>query len=74
MKRLLFVVTREAVYRHEILGIFVDENYARMVANFLATQERDSHHTIRVSSAPESEIIEDVKEITEFRKREGDLT
>lgn len=57
----VYIVTREGVYRHEIVGVFIDYEKAVeccvAVANFV---ENDNWHTIIINKAPLNKYIEDV--------------
>ena len=62
----LYVVTREGVYRHEILGIYTKSPNALAAAKAAAGKENDNYHDIVVSKCKVDEVIEDVEAIDRF--------
>lgn len=64
----IFIVTREGVYRHEILGIFDKRYEAELKADEISQAESDDYHEIVVSAGPLRLIIEDTEPVSRFRK------
>ncbi len=69
----VYILIREGVYRHEILGVFLDLSAANESANELIKSERDSYHCITVYLAPIGATIEDAKEISSRDKTKSYL-
>lgn len=56
----LFVVTEEGVYRHRILGVYVDFEKAIERAKEFALSSVDDYHSYDVSKCESDEDIDDV--------------
>ncbi len=63
----IYVVTREGVYRHEILGIFDKRHLAELAADEISQSEGDDYHYITVNEAPINQKIEDVDPVVHFQ-------
>jgi hypothetical protein len=61
MKDYLFVVTREGVYRHEIVAVTRDLSTAVEKAHVVASHERDDYHFFDVSRIELDTISKDVE-------------
>jgi len=67
----LYLVTREGVYRHEILGVFDEQNKAEIIAKDIASKEPDTRHNITVSEADLNVQIDDVKDLSTFNLKDS---
>ena len=56
----VYLVIREGQYRHEILGIYHDQEIARQSADFANRHEKDEYHEIVLAEAAFDEPIQDV--------------
>lgn len=70
-KNLLYVLTCEGVYRHEILGIFSDKEIAISKAELLILEEEDGYHKIFIGVCPMNAVIEDTKTTIKFTRTEN---
>ena len=66
----LYVVSREGVYRHEILGIYRTQVMAEARAKEVAMHEPDGWHDIQVSTATLDRDFSDVTRVSYFNKRD----
>jgi hypothetical protein len=66
----LYIVTREGVYRHEILAIFNSQKDAEDLTKDLAENDRDSYHDYHVSSILLNTRVEDATFLSSTRKKD----
>lgn len=57
----IYVVTREGVYRHEILGAFFSIEEAKRVAEKACTDDTDDYHVYDVNKLVEGATVEDAE-------------
>ena len=65
----LFVVTREGVYRHEIVGIYDRYDYATEAALVAISEEDDDYHEFNVGKCTLGRTITDVENIAVFERK-----
>lgn len=66
---MLFIVTKEGVFRHEIIGIFDETESAWLAAERMINEETDDYHRAFISTAKINEfLVDDVKVIGEVVK------
>jgi hypothetical protein len=64
----MFIITREGVYRHEILGLYTDYTTACEVADECARSDKDTYHTYVVSGIVVNQKIDDVEYRVSYKK------
>lgn len=67
----IYVITKQGVYRHEIIGIFHDLDDALGATYEAMLAEPDDYHAFDISYAPLNKRIGDVELAVRFQ-REGD--
>ena len=68
MKDLLYVITREGVYRHEILGVFSDKQKAIESASIAINEEKDNYHEIHVGTIEPDKLVDDIRLLISFKR------
>ena len=56
----IYVVVREGVYRHEILGLFSDADKAKDVAHTACEKDVDDYHTYDIYKGTVDQTVEDL--------------
>jgi len=56
MQQIVYAIFREAVYRHECVGIFATEENARIAATGAIEREPDAHHEITIVPFPLGQV------------------
>jgi len=64
----VFVVIREGVYRHEIVGIFSDFIKAKDIAKETIENEEDDYHKFLVGKCEIDKVIEDIEILGSFSR------
>jgi hypothetical protein len=64
----VFIVTREGVYRHEMVGAYLDEQDARAAAWAAIHAEEDDYHSFHVTRMVIGEVGEHA--VCKFRRRD----
>lgn len=64
----LYINTREAAYRHHIVGVYDTLEKAHEGAKVAVKIERDDHHSIRINICTVNNNIQDVEPVGEYRK------
>lgn len=67
---LLYILTYEGVYRHEILGVFFNKDSAIKEAEVMIMKEDDGYHTVCIGTCPANTIVEDIENIITFTRTE----
>ena len=67
----VYVITREGIYRHEILGVFTSLEEAVEIAEKEIMVEKDGYHDIHINSCDTDELIQDVSQLLMFRQGDG---
>jgi hypothetical protein len=67
----VFILVRDGVYRHEVLGVYTTRREAFPAARAAADREIDSYHRIAILRAPVGCAIEDAEEIYSAHKPEA---
>jgi len=62
-KEVVYVVTREGIYRHEILGVCSNLKKAERLREEVLIEEPDGYHEIAMGSIPLNTKVEDVLRI-----------
>ena len=57
----LFIVTKEGIYRHEILGVFSNIEKARKCAKIAYDNEVDKYHGFHIGITDLDKNIEDIE-------------
>lgn len=66
---ILYVVTKQGVYRHEVLGIFDTADAAAARALEASLAEEDGYHAFRVSMAQVNRPTDDLLSLFEYRRK-----
>ena len=66
---LLFVVTYEGIYRHEILGVFDNLREAIRNCRKFILQEQDGYHDVHISKTEKNKPVKDVETIIVFTRK-----
>jgi hypothetical protein len=67
-EQIVFVVTREGVYRHEVLGIYRDSVDAGSRALQCANEEKDGYHEYVVWFAKVDEAMQDMQKLAVYHR------
>lgn len=70
----LYVVTREGVYRHEIVGVYDRQDIALEAAKTAIAEEDDDYHDFNVGECTLGCAITDVLNVAIFIKRGEEIT
>jgi hypothetical protein len=70
----LFVVTKEGVYRHEIVGIYTDKGRAMGEAEVAIKAENDDYHEFYVSECEADKPIDDVECIARLKREKQGIS
>ena len=69
----IYVVTREGIYRHEILGLYLDPKESEKNAYLAISSEKDDYHEIFVMACETDKPIEDGMRILRLFRRGIDI-
>jgi len=69
---LIYIVFEEAVYRHEILGVYDNLEEAKTVGReYISKQDHDGHHDVVIGELPLGKQVNDITILGYFRKKKS---
>ncbi len=67
MEKYLYVIIKDGVYRHEIVGVCTNFNKADKIARESLLKERDCYHSFQIVKCLKNKKIQDGENLTIYR-------